>query len=93
MTNTSQISSQIDALNALHESKLQIKKELKASKANIMYKVHGIISPAKSGKQNSNSISQLVSNGFAIYEGVRLGLSVLSAFRSLFGRRRRRHYY
>ena len=91
MTNTSQISSQIDALKALHESKMQVKKELKVSKANIKYKVQGIISPAKTTKRNASSISRLVSNGFAIYEGIRLGLSVISAFRSLFGRRRRRY--
>ena len=43
MKSTSHISSQIDALKALHESKLQVKKELNVSKANIKYKVQGII--------------------------------------------------
>lgn len=90
MNDTFHISSQIDALKALRESKLQVKKELKASKANIKYKVQGIISPAKTVKRNTTRIGQLVSNGLAIYEGIRLGMSVISAFRSLFGRRRRR---
>ena len=90
MTNSSQISSQIDALKALRESKLQVRKELRASKANIMYKVQGIISPAKETRKNTNNISRLVSNGFAIYEGLRLGISIISAFRSLFAKRRRR---
>lgn len=90
MNDTFHISSQIDALKALRESKLQVKKELKASRANIKYKVQGIISPAKTVKRNTTRIGQLVSNGLAIYEGIRLGMSVISAFRSLFGRRRRR---
>ena len=89
MNDTLHISSQIDVLKALRESKLQVKKELKASKANIKYKVQGIISPAKTVKRNTTRIGQLVSNGLAIYEGIRLGMSVISAFRSLFGRRRR----
>lgn len=89
MNDTFHISSQIDALKALRESKLQVKKELKASRANIKYKVQGIISPAKTVKRNTTRIGQLVSNGLAIYEGIRLGMSVISAFRSLFGRRRR----
>jgi hypothetical protein len=91
MKNSSQISSQIDALKALRDSKLQVRKELKVSGANIKYKVQGIISPAKGDKQRNNSISRLVSNGFAIYEGIRIGISIISAFRSLFGKRRR--YY
>ena len=91
MNNTINISSRIDALQALHESKQQIRKELNVSKANIKYKVQGIISPARSVKRNTTRIGQFVSNGLAIYEGVRLGMSIISAFRSLFGRKRRRY--
>ena len=57
MKSTSHISSQIDALKALHESKLQVKKELNVSKANIKYKVQGIISPAKTVKKNTTRMS------------------------------------
>ncbi|MBR3433656.1 MAG: hypothetical protein IKH05_08980 [Bacteroidaceae bacterium] len=91
MDNPASISSRIDVLQALRESKQQVRKELKASKANIKYKVQGIISPAKTVKKNTTRISQIVSNGLAIYEGIRLGMSIISAFRSLFGRRRYRH--
>jgi len=91
MNDKSRISSQIDALKALRESKQQIRKELKASKANIKYKVQGIISPAKTARKNTTRISQLVSNGIAIYEGIRLSMSIVSAFRTLFGRKRRRY--
>lgn len=91
MKSTSHISSQIDALKALHESKLQVKKELNVSKANIKYKVQGIISPAKTVKKNTTRIGQLISNGLAIYEGLRLGMSIISAFRSLFGKKRHRY--
>lgn len=91
MENPINISSQIDALKALRESKQQIRKELNVSKANIKYKVQGIISPAKATKRNTSRIGQLVSNGLAIYEGVRLGMSIIAAFRTLFGSKRRRY--
>lgn len=91
MTNMPNISSQIDALKALHESKLQIKKELNASKDRLRSKVQNIIAPLPDAHKKTTRISRIVSNGLAIYEGIRLGVSVISAFRSLFGKRRRRY--
>jgi hypothetical protein len=85
------ISSQIDALKALQENKQQIKKELNASKDRLRGKIQSIISPSSDSRKKTTRISQLVSNGFAIYEGIRLGISIFSAFRSLFGKKRRRY--
>lgn len=90
MTNMPNISSQLDAFKALQENKLLIKKELNASKAQLRSKVQKIIAPVPDARKKTMLISRLVSNGFAIYEGIRLGLSVISAFRSLFGKKRRR---
>ena len=87
MTN---ISSQLDAFKALQERKLQIRKELNASKVQFRSKVQGFITPLPDTHKKTTRISQLVSNGFAIYEGIRLGVSFISACRSLFGRKRRR---
>lgn len=92
MTNTPNISSQNDALKALRESKLQIRKELKASKKQLRSKMQHFIAPAPDAHKKTVRISRLISNGFAIYEGVRLGVSVISAFRSLFGGKSRRRF-
>ncbi|MCR4593134.1 MAG: hypothetical protein K5672_08295 [Bacteroidaceae bacterium] len=91
MTDMPNISSQIDALKALQENKQQIKKELNASKDRLRGKIQSIISPSSDSRKKTTRISQLVSNGFAIYEGIRLGISIFSAFRSLFGKKRRRY--
>ena len=90
MTNLPPISSQLDALKALRESKLQLKRELNASKASLQEKVQNIVAPLPNTRKKATQVSRLVSNGFAIYEGVRLGYSIISAFRSIFGKRRRR---
>ncbi|MBQ9525469.1 MAG: hypothetical protein IJR69_10195 [Bacteroidaceae bacterium] len=86
MTN---ISSQLDAFKALQERKLQIKKELDASKFQLRSKVQNFIAPLPDTHKKTTRITRLVSNGIAIYEGIRLGLSVISAFQSLFGKKRR----
>jgi hypothetical protein len=91
MTDMPNISSQIDALKALQENKQQIKKELNASKDRLRGKIQSIISPSSDSRKKTTRISQLVSNGFAIYEGIRLGISIFSAFRSLFGKKCRRY--
>jgi len=90
MTNLPPISSQLDALKALRESKLQLKRELNASKASLQEKVQNIVAPLPNTRKKATQVSRLVSNGFAIYEGVRLGYSIISAFRAIFGKRRRR---
>ena len=92
MTSTPNISSQLDPLKALHESKLQIRRELNDSKAKLKGKVQEFIAPASDAHKKTTSISRLVSSGIAIYEGIRLGVSVIFAFQSLFGRKRRRRF-
>ena len=90
MTNLPNISSQIDAFKALRESKQQIRKEINASKNQLRSKIQNVIAPLPDARKQTTRISRLVGNGLAIYEGIRLGISVISAFRSLFGRKRRR---
>jgi len=92
MTSTPNISSQLDALKALQENKQQIRRELNVSKAKLKGKVQDFIAPSPDAHKRTTRISRLVSNGFAIYEGIRLGFSVISAFQSLFGRKRRRRF-
>ena len=46
-------------------------------------------SDAKEGSSAAN-ISNMLSRGFAIYEGLRLGLSVVRTLSTIFGRKRRR---
>lgn len=89
MTDTLRISSQPDARKALQESKMQIQKELRASGKRLHEKVQNMLSPLPEAHNRTTRISRIVSNGLAAYEGIRLGLSIISAFRSIFGRKRR----
>lgn len=50
-----------------------------------------LVNPSdKAEGTNAKSISNMVSRGFAIYEGLRLGLSIVRTMSSIFGRRKRR---
>lgn len=86
------ISSQHDVFKALQEKKSQTRKELKASRFRLQNKVQSFIAPLPDTHRKTTQISRIVSNGFAIYEGIRLGLSFISAFQSIFGRKRRRRF-
>lgn len=50
-----------------------------------------LVNPSdKAEGTNAKSISNMVSRGFAIYEGLRLGLSIVRTMSSIFGRHKRR---
>ena len=86
------ISSQYDAFKALQEIKSQTRKELKVSRIRLQSKVQNFIAPIPDTHRKTTQISRIVSNGFAIYEGLRLGISFISAFRSIFARKRKRRF-
>lgn len=81
---------QPDALAAIRLGKQQINKDLQASREKMADIIHEIASPMPRPRNKVQGIGQLVSNGMAIYEGLRIGLSIISAIRSLFGKRKRR---
>lgn len=81
---------QTDALAAIRLSKQQINKDLRASRERMADILHEMTAPMPRATNKVQGIGQLVSNGMAIYEGLRIGLSIISAIRSLFGKRKRR---
>ena len=62
--------------------KQQVRKELKASKANIKYKVQGIISPAKTVKKNTTRIKNRFIHNIKHYS-VPTGLTIAASMIAL----------
>lgn len=66
-----------------------LQEEIHASRARMSATLHEVVSPMPKTKSKAQGIGRLISNGMAIYEGMRIGMSIISAFRTLFGKRRR----
>ena len=78
-----------DILAALQQRKKVTARRLQASQQRVLDASATFTSPRKTA-DGKPSISRLVSNGIAAYEGIRIFLNVFSDVRTLFGRRRRR---
>ncbi len=79
-----------DILTALQQKKRATERKLKASRLQILESANQFWSPMPKATSRAQSISRLVSNGFLIYNGIRVFSQVVSSVRSLFGFRRRR---
>lgn len=79
-----------DILVALQQRKRATEQKLEASRQRIMDSATQFYSPLPKATSRAQHISRFVSNGFAIYKGIRVFTSVVSAFSSLFGHRKRR---
>lgn len=77
---------------ALQTNKAKLKKEIKASKARMSGIMHEIVAHAPKATSRIQGVGQIVSNTMAIFEGVRIGLSIISAVRGMFGRKRSRRF-
>ncbi len=84
-----QITSQIDALAAIRQEKERILRELRGSTRQITAVSQRIFEPLPNTSNRIVGVSRLVSNGLALYEGLRMGTGFVRAVRSMFGRRRR----
>lgn len=84
------ISKQSDVLKALKENKVLVQQEIQESKTRISDKIHAMTEPVPRATNKVQGIGQIISNGMAIYEGIRIGISIISAFRTLFGKKKRR---
>lgn len=78
-----------DILAALQQRKKVTARRLQASQQRVLDASATFTSSRKTA-DGKPSISRLVSNGIAAYEGIRIFLNVFSAVRTLFGHRRRR---
>jgi len=79
-----------DILVALQQRKLATEQKLKTSRTRIQEMGKQLWSPMPKATSRAERVSQLVSNGVMIYNGVRIFASIISSVRSLFGPKRRR---
>ena len=79
-----------DILAALQQRKKATSRKLKASRTSIMGKANQFWSPLPKATSRAQHISRFVSNGFLIYNGIRIFANVYSTMRMLFGRGKRR---
>ena len=87
MNKAESIAGQIDALAALREEKAQVKLRINASSHRLGQIVQRITDPIPS-TTSVFGMGSLVSNGIAIYQGVRLGTRLLRSITSIFRRKK-----
>jgi len=87
------ITNMLYALFVVDEEPLETEKisaELKDSRTRMSNNFHSLLTPMNEPANRVESVSNWLSRGFAAYEGLRIGLSVIRAFIGIFGRKRRR---
>ena len=80
---------EMDILQALSNEKKRLSKEIKKSQDRLTNSAREIFEPIPKAGNRFMSVSNLVGNGMAIYEGVRMGAGVIRALSTMFRRRRR----
>jgi len=88
MNKSDQITSQIDALAAIRQEKQKVLKELRSSGKKITAVSQRIFEPVPTASNRIMGVSHLVSNGLAIYQGLRMGSGFIKAVRTFLRRRR-----
>lgn len=86
----SKISASKDVLDTISKHKRAIRNEIAVSQEFISDTFQAIVSPATQISGKGHQVSQIISRGMAIFEGVRIGLRLVRSIRSLFGQRKRR---
>jgi len=89
MTKYDQIINSPDILVSLRQEKAILRKKLRRSSGKMSGTTHQIFAPVPRAKTKAQGISQFVSNGIAIWEGIRIGMGLIAALRGFFGGRRR----
>ena len=89
MNKADRIAGQIDALQALREDKARILRQLHEAGAEIGHTTNDIFKPLPQAENRIFTFSNLVSNGLAVYQGIRMGSSFVHAVLSLFRKKRR----
>ena len=88
MNKSDQITRQIDALAALRSEKERVLVKLRKSGRNITSVSQRIFEPVPTTSNRILGVTRLVSNGLAIYEGLRMGNGFIRAVRTFFRRKR-----
>lgn len=81
---------QHDILIALRNERLRTEQLLKESSERLHTDVRNIISPEEKENSRQNNIMSWVNRGLSIYEGIRIGLTVINACQSIFGHKKKR---
>ena len=89
MSKYDQIINSPDILVSLRQEKEAIRKKLRKSSGRMSGTTHQIFAPVPRAKTKAQGVSQFVSSGLVIWEGVRIGMGLISAIRNFFGGRRR----
>lgn len=82
------ITRQMDALQALRDEKTRTLKQIKASEAAITRTTAEIFRPLPQAENRIFSFGNLMSNGLAVYQGIRMGSSMVRALLTLFKKKR-----
>ena len=88
MNKADQINNQIDALAAIRQEKERVRAQLRQSNKKISAVSQRIFEPVPATSNRIIGASRLVSNGLAIYEGLRMGSGFIRAVRTFFRRLR-----
>lgn len=84
------ISASKDVLCTISKHKKALRNEIAVSQEFISDTVQAIISPVTQINGKGHQVSQIISRGMVIFEGVRIGLRLVRSIRSLFGKRKKR---
>lgn len=79
-----------DVLLLLRKEKAELRKKIRESQRKMSEASHAIFSPIPHAKSKVEGMSHLVGNGLVIWNGVKIGISLVNAFRNLFGHKKSR---
>lgn len=68
----------------------EVNEQLRDSRARMSENFNQLLNPNDKSVDKVENMSNWISRGFAVYEGLRIGLSVVRAFGNIFGHKRRR---
>lgn len=68
----------------------ELKQQVEQSKEQIGQRLHSLTSPVPKASNNRELFLQWAARGMALYQGIRIGMSLLNVASSLFGKRKKR---
>lgn len=78
---------QKDVFEALCQRRRQAYEQVQQTHAVLLDRVHAMTQPAKRATTRMEKVSAIVGNGMAIWQGIRIGMSVIRGIRYAFGRK------
>lgn len=76
-----------DPLLEIRKEKAQLRRQMEQSRQAMRQQVRNIFEPVPQAANRVQLLSSLLGNGWAILEGLRLGLGLFRASRKVFGKR------